>query len=91
MSGDEDRYEPRESEGARWQDTSPKASVPNQGLELTASSLRSCVAWSEPCCYLGAHISPVKYISPLVSNNYRWGVEIPALHTVSNKPPHPLK
>jgi len=30
-------------------------------------------------------------ISPLVSNNYRWGVEIPALHTVSNKPPHPLK
>ena len=32
----------------------------------------------------------VKYISPLVSNNYRWGVEIPALHTVSNKPPHSL-
>jgi hypothetical protein len=31
-------------------------------------------------------ITPVKYISPLVSNNYRWGVEIPALHTVSNKP-----
>src|SRR5262245_4027113 len=36
-------------------------------------------------------LTPVKYISPLVSNNYRWGVEIPALHTVSNKPPHPLK
>jgi hypothetical protein len=36
-------------------------------------------------------ITPVKYISPLVSNNYRWGVEILALHTVSNKPPHPLK
>ena len=25
--------------------------------------------------------TPVKYISLLVSNNYRWGVEIPALHT----------
>jgi len=34
---------------------------------------------------------PVKYTLPLVSNNYRWGVEIPALHTLSNKPPHPLK
>src|SRR5262245_30584687 len=31
--------------------------------------------------------TPVKYISLLGSNNYRWGVEIPALHTVSNKPP----
>ena len=34
---------------------------------------------------------PVKYTLPLVLNNYRCGVEIPALHTVSNKPPHPLK
>ena len=36
---------------------------------------------------------PVKYglSARLVSNNYHWGVEIPALQTVSNKPPHPLK
>jgi len=40
---------------------------------------------------LTVSLTPVKYISPLVSNNYRWGVEIPTLHTVSNKPTPPPK
>ena len=28
------------------------------------------------CCCSGTRLTPVKYISPLVSNNYCWGVEL---------------
>jgi hypothetical protein len=33
--------------------------VPNKGLHLTASSVRSSVAWSELCCCSGTRLTPV--------------------------------
>jgi Domain of unknown function (DUF202) len=51
-----------------------------------------CHLWKSLCTSLNSlFLLRFQYTLPLVSNNYRWGVEIPALHTVSNKPPHPLK
>jgi hypothetical protein len=38
--------------------------VPNKGLHLTASSVRSSVAWSELCCCSGTRLSPVTCTPP---------------------------